>query len=90
MGKPTGLAKEQRRALDRLKDVPGIDRFYLQPARSTGGMASCWFARLRRGDLNITAEVDGGGCLLSGPIWGLVPVRTASTRGPRVTLRSTE
>jgi len=29
MGKPTGLAKEQRRALDRLKGVPGIERFYL-------------------------------------------------------------
>lgn len=29
MGKPTGLAKEQRRALDRLKTVPGIARFYL-------------------------------------------------------------
>jgi hypothetical protein len=29
MGKPTGLAKEQRRALDRLKGIQGIDRFYL-------------------------------------------------------------
>jgi nucleotidyltransferase AbiEii toxin of type IV toxin-antitoxin system len=29
MGKPAGLAKEQRRALDRLKGVPGIERFYL-------------------------------------------------------------
>ena len=29
MGKPTGLAKEQRRALDRLKGVRGIERFYL-------------------------------------------------------------
>jgi hypothetical protein len=29
MGKPTGLAKEQRRALDRLKSVQGIERFYL-------------------------------------------------------------
>jgi hypothetical protein len=29
MGKPTELAKEQRSALDRLKAVRGIDRFYL-------------------------------------------------------------
>ncbi len=29
MGKPTGLAKEQRRALDRLKTVPGLKNFYL-------------------------------------------------------------
>jgi hypothetical protein len=29
MGKLTGLAKEQRRALDRLTTVPGIERFYL-------------------------------------------------------------
>src|SRR5688572_15160110 len=29
MGKPTGLSKEQRRALDRLRAVPGIERFYL-------------------------------------------------------------
>jgi hypothetical protein len=29
MGKPTGLAKEQRRALDRLRGLRGIERFYL-------------------------------------------------------------
>jgi len=29
MGKPADLAKEQRRALDRLKAVQGIERFYL-------------------------------------------------------------
>jgi hypothetical protein len=40
MGKPAELAKEQRRALDRLKAVQGIDRFYLagsgQGALSSG------------------------------------------------------
>lgn len=29
MGRPRGLAKEQRRALDRLRQVRGVERFYL-------------------------------------------------------------
>ena len=43
MGKPTGLAKEQRRALDRLKRVPGLDRFYL-----AGGSAVAMHLHHRR------------------------------------------
>ena len=43
MGKPTGLAKEQRRALDRLRGVPGIERFYL-----AGGSAIASYHRFLR------------------------------------------
>jgi hypothetical protein len=57
MGKPTGLAKEQRRALDRLKGVPGIERFYL-----AGGSAIASHLHHRRSvDLDlfsVSKEVD--------------------------------
>jgi hypothetical protein len=36
MGKLAGLAKEQRRALDRLKSVRGLDRFYLAGGSAIG------------------------------------------------------
>jgi hypothetical protein len=57
MGKPTGLAKEQRRALDRLRIVPGIERFYL-----AGGSAIAAHLHHRRSaDLDLfslSEEVD--------------------------------
>ena len=57
MGKPTGLAKEQRRTLDRLKAVRGIDRFYL-----AGGSAVAIHLNHRRSlDLDLfssSADVD--------------------------------
>jgi Nucleotidyl transferase AbiEii toxin, Type IV TA system len=57
MGKPTGLAKEQRRALDRLKTIRGIERFYL-----AGGSAIAVHLRHRRSvDLDLfslSEEVD--------------------------------
>ncbi|WP_437915521.1 nucleotidyl transferase AbiEii/AbiGii toxin family protein [Sorangium sp. So ce302] len=57
MGKFTGLAKEQSRALGRLKIIPGIERFYL-----AGGTAVAVHLRHRRSlDLDlfsISADVD--------------------------------
>lgn len=57
MGKPAGLAKEQRRALDRLKSVRGIERFYL-----AGGTAIAIHLRHRKSvDLDLfslSADVD--------------------------------
>ncbi|WP_437716709.1 hypothetical protein WMF45_10060 [Sorangium sp. So ce448] len=57
MGKSTGLAKEQSRALGRLKNIPGIERFYL-----AGGTAVAVHLRHRRSlDLDlfsIPADVD--------------------------------
>ncbi|WP_437730650.1 nucleotidyl transferase AbiEii/AbiGii toxin family protein [Sorangium sp. So ce1335] len=57
MGKFTGLAKEQRRALDRLKSVSGIERFYL-----AGGTAVAVHLRHRRSlDLDLfsmSADID--------------------------------
>jgi Nucleotidyl transferase AbiEii toxin, Type IV TA system len=57
MGNPTGLAKAQRRALDRLKGVPGIERFYL-----AGGSAIAIHLGHRRSlDLDLfsaSADVD--------------------------------
>lgn len=59
MGKPTGMAEEQRRALDRLKSIPGIERFYL-----AGGTAVAAFLGHRQSlDLDLFslgAEVDLG------------------------------
>jgi hypothetical protein len=43
MGSSSGLAKEQDRALGRLKDLPGIDRFYL-----AGGSAIAYHLHHRR------------------------------------------
>ncbi|MFS8067494.1 MAG: nucleotidyl transferase AbiEii/AbiGii toxin family protein [Byssovorax sp.] len=57
MGKTTGVAKEQRRALDRLKSVQGIERFYL-----AGGTAIAVHLRHRTSiDLDLfstSADVD--------------------------------
>lgn len=57
MGKFTGLAKEQSRALGRLKIVPGIERFYL-----AGGTAIAVHLRHRRSlDLDLfsmSADID--------------------------------
>ncbi|HSN86038.1 MAG TPA: nucleotidyl transferase AbiEii/AbiGii toxin family protein, partial [Thermoanaerobaculia bacterium] len=57
MGKSTGVAKEQSRALGRLKTVPGIERFYL-----AGGTAVAVHLRHRRSlDLDlfsVSAEID--------------------------------
>ncbi len=57
MGKTAGMAKEQRRALDRLKSVQGIERFYL-----AGGTAIAVHLRHRRSiDLDLfstSADVD--------------------------------
>lgn len=57
MGKFTGLAKEQSRALGRLKIVPGIERFYL-----AGGTAVAVHLRHRRSlDLDlfsVSADID--------------------------------
>lgn len=57
MGKTAGVAKEQRRALDRLKSVQGIERFYL-----AGGTAIAVHLRHRTSiDLDLfstSADVD--------------------------------
>jgi hypothetical protein len=57
VGKSTGVAKEQSRALGRLKIVPGIERFYL-----AGGTAVAVHLRHRRSlDLDlfsVSADID--------------------------------
>jgi hypothetical protein len=57
VGKTAGVAKEQRRALDRLKSVQGIERFYL-----AGGTAIAVYLRHRTSiDLDLfslSADVD--------------------------------
>lgn len=63
MGKSTGLSKEQRRTLDRLKTIPGIERFYL-----AGGSAVAIYLNHRRsldldlfslsGDVELSALAD--------------------------------
>ncbi len=56
MGKPTGLAKEQRRALGRLTELSALKDFYL-----AGGSAIGWHLGHRRSndlDLFSEAEVD--------------------------------
>lgn len=59
MGKPTGLAKEQRRALDRLRGVRGIERFYL-----AGGsmIAAHLHHRHARGTTLDARDVAHGSC----------------------------
>lgn len=49
MGEPTGLAKEQRRALDRLKGVRGIERFHLVG----GSVIACHLHHRRSADLDL-------------------------------------
>jgi hypothetical protein len=70
MGKPTGLAKEQRRALDRLMEVPGIESFHL-----VGGSAVAIHLRHRRSidldlfslspDVDLAAFADAARSILS-------------------------
>jgi nucleotidyltransferase AbiEii toxin of type IV toxin-antitoxin system len=59
MGKPTGLAKEQQRALGRLTKLPELKPFYLG-----GGTAIGWHLHHRRSndiDLFSETQVDLGG-----------------------------